>query len=192
MKKRLILDLGHGINTHGKRSPIYKDGFQLFEWKFNRLIGEMISAKIDKSIEVVTTCGDYDMSLSARVAEINRLSNGYDALAISIHGNAFSDQSIHGFEVFTHYNASLKSKQLATEIFNQVHEFTRLNLRPCWSSGDPSKQAYFTVLGCNCPIVLTENGFYTNEEQARWMMSDNGVNQIAGFHVAAIEKVFGI
>lgn len=32
----VILDAGHGYNTKGKRSPVWSDGSQLFEWEFNR------------------------------------------------------------------------------------------------------------------------------------------------------------
>ena len=31
-----ILDPGHGINTPGKRSPVWGDGRQLFEHEFNK------------------------------------------------------------------------------------------------------------------------------------------------------------
>ena len=42
----VILDNGHGINTPGKRSPVWDDGTQLFEWKFNRnIVKELL--KID-------------------------------------------------------------------------------------------------------------------------------------------------
>ena len=46
MNKHLwILDAGHGINTKGKRSPVWKDGSQLLEWEFNRAIVNRIAEK---------------------------------------------------------------------------------------------------------------------------------------------------
>lgn len=33
---KILLDNGHGYDTPGKRSPIWPDGSQLFEWEFNR------------------------------------------------------------------------------------------------------------------------------------------------------------
>ena len=35
-KTLVILDNGHGIDTPGKRSPIWEGNTQLFEWDFNR------------------------------------------------------------------------------------------------------------------------------------------------------------
>ena len=46
MKKTIILDNGHGIETPGKRSPIWKDGTQLFEWEFNRDVVRHIASKL--------------------------------------------------------------------------------------------------------------------------------------------------
>ena len=45
MKSMVILDNGHGKETSGKRSPIWSDGSQLFEWEFNRDIVQRISNK---------------------------------------------------------------------------------------------------------------------------------------------------
>ena len=41
MKPIVILDNGHGEETAGKRSPVWGDGSQLFEWEFNRDIGRL-------------------------------------------------------------------------------------------------------------------------------------------------------
>jgi hypothetical protein len=57
----VILDAGHGYNTKGKRSPVWSDGSQLFEWEFNRDVVKRIREGIiktkvmtvDKSKEIV-------------------------------------------------------------------------------------------------------------------------------------------
>ena len=41
--KIVILDNGHGQETPGKRSPVWSDGKQLFEWEFNRDIVRRIA-----------------------------------------------------------------------------------------------------------------------------------------------------
>ena len=43
----IILDNGHGKETPGKRSPIWRDGSQLFEYEFNRDIVKRISVMLD-------------------------------------------------------------------------------------------------------------------------------------------------
>ena len=46
MKPIVILDNGHGEETAGKRSPVWGDGSQLFEWEFNRDIVRRIAAML--------------------------------------------------------------------------------------------------------------------------------------------------
>jgi hypothetical protein len=42
----IVLDRGHGIDTPGKRSPIWKNDTQLIEWEFNqRVIDKVACAK---------------------------------------------------------------------------------------------------------------------------------------------------
>ena len=40
---RILLDNGHGQETPGKRSPVWADGSQLFEYEFNRDIVRRIA-----------------------------------------------------------------------------------------------------------------------------------------------------
>lgn len=42
-KLRILLDNGHGNETPGKRSPVWPDGSQLFEYEFNRAIVHRIA-----------------------------------------------------------------------------------------------------------------------------------------------------
>ena len=75
----VILDNGHGINTPGKRSPVWDDGTQLFEWKFNRNIVNSIIEYLNVAeisyVNLVTE--DTDISLSDRVSRINELYSKY-------------------------------------------------------------------------------------------------------------------
>ena len=38
----------------------------------------------------------------------------------------------------------------------------------------------------NCPSILTESGFYTNEKECQYMLSIKGKNEIAAIHHNAI------
>ena len=46
---KILLDNGHGYDTPGKRSPIWPDGSQLFEWEFNRDIVSRIEILLKKA-----------------------------------------------------------------------------------------------------------------------------------------------
>lgn len=86
-----ILDNGHGYNTPGKCSPVWKDGTQLKEWEFNRKIVREISIRLNNlGIEnMILVPEKEDISLSERVRRVNDIySHRKDILLISVHGNA--------------------------------------------------------------------------------------------------------
>ena len=73
MKPIVILDNGHGEETAGKRSPVWGDGSQLFEWEFNRDIVRRIAAKLDDlaiGYEILTPETN-DVSLAERCRRAN-------------------------------------------------------------------------------------------------------------------------
>ena len=89
----VILDNGHGRETPGKRSPIWSDGSQLFEWEFNRDVVRRISEQLNnKGIEnTIIVPEDKDISLSERVKRTNAICSKYGAnncLFISVHATA--------------------------------------------------------------------------------------------------------
>ena len=103
----VILDAGHGKETLGKRSPVWKDGTQLFEWEFNRDIVNKIYrylvASSISTIKIINT--DEDISLLKRTEIINKIYNDYKnkyfVYLFSIHGNAFDNNEVNGVEAFT-------------------------------------------------------------------------------------------
>ena len=111
---KILLDNGHGYDTPGKRSPIWPDGSQLFEWEFNRDIVSRIEILLKKAgISCVRLVPEKeDISLSERCKRANTIAKQSDCLLISIHANAGGGS---GGEVFT-YLGSHKSKSYA-EIF---------------------------------------------------------------------------
>ena len=88
----VILDNGHGKKTSGKRSPVWPDGSQLFEWEFNRDIVSRICDMLDavgiRYERLVPE--DVDISLKERCRRANAINDRTDGqcFLISIHGNA--------------------------------------------------------------------------------------------------------
>ena len=57
--------------------------------------------------------------------------------------------------------------------------------------GDPDKESQFYILKHTvCPAVLSENFFFDNEKDCRFMMSDDGKERIAKVHFEAIKKLY--
>jgi N-acetylmuramoyl-L-alanine amidase len=189
----IILDNGHGVNTPGKRSPIWSDGSQLFEWEFTRDIVKRISHELEalhiKNAVIVPEA--LDVSLKARVGRANRLAEDYPgSFFISIHGNASEIPNTGtGWEIWTSPGQT-ESDKIASIFFESAKEnLADFKMRSDCSDGDPDKESKFYVLMKTiCPAILTENLFYDNEKDCKFMMSEEGCAIIAKLHVEAIVK----
>lgn len=193
MKPIVILDNGHGEETAGKRSPVWGDGSQLFEWEFNRDIVRRIAAKLDDlgiGYEILTPETN-DVSLSERCRRANEIYRNYNEMAflVSVHANAGGGT---GWEVYTSPGET-KADVIATvfaEEAQRVFVPDGWRMRFDYSDGDPDKEAAFYILKhTSCPAILTENFFMDTEKDCRFIMSDAGREQIADMHVAAIKRV---
>lgn len=193
MSKVVILDNGHGKETAGKRSPIWGDGSQLFEWEFNRDIVRRIAEKLqaDGIPYRVLVPEENDVSLTERARRANEYAKEFNgkAYVLSIHANAGGGT---GWEVYTSPGQT-PSDAIATVFFEEAgREFVPdgWRMRSDYSDGDPDKEANFAILTkTTCPAVLTENFFMDTEKDCRFIMSEDGRERIANMHVAAIKRV---
>ena len=193
MKPIVLLDNGHGKETAGKRSPVWSDGSQLFEWEFNRDIVRRIAKKLqaDGIPYRVLVPEENDVSLTERARRANEYVKEFNgkAYVLSIHANAGGGT---GWEVYTSPGQTA-SDAIATVFFEEAgREFTPdgWRMRPDYSDGDPDKEANFAILTkTTCPAVLTENFFMDTEKDCRFIMSEDGRERIANMHVAAIKRV---
>ena len=135
--------------------------------------------------------GEKDMTLSERVKIVNGYCKKYgtkNCLLISIHSDAFTKKSAHGWSCFTSPGET-KSDEFATMLYAAARKmWPSETLRKDNTDGDPDKEANFTVLTkTNCAAVLSENFFMTNEvECKKYLMNRRGRKQIAQVHVNAI------
>jgi N-acetylmuramoyl-L-alanine amidase len=193
MSKTIILDNGHGNNTPGKRSPKWGDGTQLFEYEFNRDIVKRIAAMLtkDKVNVIILVPESNDVSLQERCNRANRIykNSGNSAILISVHGNAGGGT---GWECYTTVGKT-KSDSIATILCEEAAaEFAKdgWKIRSDMSDGDPDKESQFYILKhTNCPAVLTENFFFDNRKDCKFMMSEEGRNRIASMHYKAIKRI---
>lgn len=193
MKPIVLLDNGHGKETAGKRSPVWSDGSQLFEWEFNRDIVRRIAEKLeaDGIPYRVLVPEENDISLTERARRANEYAKEFNgkAYVLSIHANAGGGT---GWEVYTSPGQT-PSDAIATVFFEEAgREFVPdgWRMRSDYSDGDPDKEANFAILTkTTCPAVLTENFFMDTEKDCRFIMSEDGRERIANMHVAAIKRV---
>lgn len=189
----VILDNGHGRETAGKRSPVWSDGKQLFEWEFNRDIVQRISLQLN-SLQIpyrVLVPEDSEPGLTVRANRANAIyEEDKDSFVVSIHANAGGGT---GWEAHTSPGKT-KSDEYSAIFYRHAH----IALAPEWkirkgssAPDDPDWDSQFTILTkTKCPAVLTENMFMDTEVDCRFIMSEQGRQRIANLHVDAIKEIF--
>lgn len=191
--KTIILDNGHGQETAGKRSPIWPDGSQLFEWEFNRDIVRRIATMLEmKGIDYrILVPEDADISLDLRCTRANRIcaEKGADnCILLSIHANAGGGT---GWECYT-TPGETGADRYATILAGEAEKILKpqgWKIRSDYSDGDPDKESDFYILKHTlCPAILTENLFMDTEKDCRYMMSEKGRQEIAEIHYNSILK----
>lgn len=187
-KKTIIIDPGHGGFDPGKvgiGNLLEKD----INLKISLILKDLLEAE---GFEVIMTrtqdCGLYSegdsnkkrADMQKRVEIIN---NSTAVLAVSIHQNSFEQESSRGAQVFYH-QASEKGKILGeilqetikTEIGDGNHRLAKSN------------DSYFMLRKTQCPLVIVECGFLTNNEEAKLLIQDEYQKKMASAIVKGINN----
>jgi N-acetylmuramoyl-L-alanine amidase len=198
---KILIDNGHGIETAGKRSPVWADGSQLLEWKYAREIAQRVEFELNKQgvqVERIVK-EDNDISLSERCRRANIIATKVgvsNCLLVSIHNNSANEKTpgkARGWEIHTYLGKS-KSDEYATIFWNEAKNIlpTGTKMRGDWTDGDPDWDSNLAILrDTRCAAVLTENLFMDNAEDCRYLLSDEGKSAIVKIHVQAILKIVG-
>lgn len=187
MKKPVILlDNGHGIDTPGKRSPVWKNGSQLFEFEFNRDIVKRVAGRLS-SLDIpykILVPEIWDIPIKERAKRANAIK---ESILISIHANAGEGT---GFEIFTSPGKT-QSDLIATILCQECKKaFPEFKMRFDQSDGDPDKEAELGILmKTKGPSILTENLFMDTERDCQFLMTEEGRQRIAEYHIRAIKRI---
>jgi N-acetylmuramoyl-L-alanine amidase len=197
----LLIDNGHGKETPGKRSPLLPDGRRLLEWEFTRAVAKRcveLAPQYGLNV-VILVPEDSDIALSERAARANRYMKAHRnerCVLLSIHGNAAGNgnswMTARGWEAWTTVGKT-NSDKLAEQLYNAARKFfpSDTKFRMDKADGDQDKESNFTVIyKAICPAVLTENFFYDNLEDCRYMLSYEGIDAIARAHLAGTVYYF--
>lgn len=190
---KILIDNGHSKATPGKCSP----DRSFFEWKFNREIAVPLVDELRKrgyDAERIVTEDNHDVTLTERCNRVNKWCKELgtkNVIFISIHADAApkDKKSIwskaRGFTVHVAKNASEASKKLAQSLYEEAIK------RKLQGNRSVPKCHYWTdnftvVAKTLCPAVLTENLFYTNQEDLKFLQSEEGKATIVDLHVQGI------
>lgn len=167
-KKVIVIDAGHG----GHDSGAMIDGFE--EKAIVEKIGKKIKAlNKDENVEIVLLRdGDHFMGLSERVSVINNLKPD---LVVSLHVNANKDTEKSGLEVYVSNKneqfkqvSTMKAEKLLSNISNQS-----------LAKGEVKEAPFYIMKNSNCPAVLIELGYLSNDKDRNYITSENGQNELA-------------
>ena len=201
----IILDNGHGDNTPGKRSPKFPDGSQLLEYEFNRDVVRRIAALLDEEgieYRILVPEVNKDIALSTRAARANAYCDEYGVgkcAFISVHSNAVGMgdkwEKAKGWSVWT-TKGKTNSDRFAKIMYEEAqavfpqHGRTLLDGK-VQGNGNPGpdyEENFTVIFKTKCVAILTENFFFTNKEEATWLMTDEARDLIAQVHVNAIKR----
>lgn len=199
---KILIDNGHGNNTAGKRSPWsankVKPEIEFYEYKWNREIAKPIVEELVKrgyDAELLVT-EETDISLTERVNRVNKICSDHgknNVILVSVHSNAAGDGSAwmngQGWEAYTTVGKT-KSDKLAECLYEEAEKiFTGKKIRKDTSDEDSDKEANFKIIYKSaCPAVLTENFFYDNVDDVKYILSSEGRNAVIKTHVNGIIK----
>lgn len=191
MDKIVLFDNGHGQETPGKRSPIWKDGRQLFEWEFNRdMVRRIILKCYQAGMRAVNLVPEEsDVLLKERCKRANMWydrCNG-NCVVVSIHANAGGGT---GFEVYTSPGQT-KADEIATALIEQLQQdFPEIKMRKDMADGDPDKEAEFYILKhTKAPAILAENLFMDNESDCQLLMTEDFRDKLADSYVSFLKTL---
>ena len=199
-KMVILIDNGHGNNTPGKKSPYscygVKPEIVFFEYLWNRQIAKPIVEQLNEkgyNAQLLVT-EDNDISLPERVRRVNKICSQVgtkNVILISIHANAAGNgkewKNAQGWCAFTS-KGNTKSDIIAEYLYNEAEKnFKGRKIRKDMSDGDRDWEENFAMTyKTYCPAVLTENFFYDNIDDVKYILSPEGREAVIKTHVDGI------
>lgn len=182
-EKVVVIDSGHGGNDPGKigiNSALEKDINLQIAQKIQKLLEE-------QGVKVVMTREDESSlreskteDLKARVELINQTK---PSLVVSIHQNSYSDESIHGAQVF-YYTHSKEGENAAKVLQEALRQIEPENHRQA-----KANDTYYLLKKTEVPMVIVECGFLSNRKEAEQLCSEEYQIQVAQAVVDGILEI---
>ena len=197
--KLIALDDGHGMNTGGKRTPLFSDGTFMKENEFNAKVVDYLDVELQRcGFSTLLVAGGSsdgsDVPLATRTGLANNtIKNKYNKQAdlfISVHANAHTGSwgTANGLETFVATGLSTTSTtyKYARIIHKWIMKGTQLRDRGI-------KFGNFHVLtATKMPSFLVELGFMDNLKEAELLKSDEYRKECAKELAQAICEIYEV
>ena len=207
MNINILLDAGHGgLDENGNyvtapdKMVSYED-FDIFEGVINRKICNKVIEKLPKDVNYnFITSGYEDTPIWKRNEIIKHIGKECNdqVIVISVHCNWWSDPDAKGIQAHCYgkngYVSESGSKignlfiEKAEKLINNYNGY-KLNVRK-ESPDSPVRPRNYAILRDHpYPSILTENGFMSNYDDAKFLMSEEGQEFIADIHVETVKAI---
>lgn len=175
----IVIDPGHGGFDPGKvgindalekeinlsisfklKTALEKEGYEI-----------VLTRTTDTGLNTATDKSKKSADMRNRVKVIN---DTKPLLAISIHQNSYPSESVKGAQVF-YYKASEEGKKLAEIIQESMKRLLDSNNKRV--AKDNSN--YYMLTHTQCPTVIVECGFLSNQQEARMLLDEDYQEKVA-------------
>lgn len=178
-KITVVVDAGHGGRDPGKiavNGALEKDINLSIAKKLKRLLEQndinvIMIREDDSGLYSDSDSNKKAADMRKRVGIINK-SNA--VLAISIHQNSFTQESIKGAQVF-YYNNSEQGKKFAELMQEQLKKSLQDGNKRMAKSND----SYYMLKKVQCPIIIVECGYLSNNAEAALLIDENYQERMA-------------
>ena len=182
--KRIAIVIGHTAAAPGARAV---QGF--YEYEFNTEIAKYMVGELAKNVNLLPTIWTRDhMTIKGTY---KRLQAFRPDIGVELHFNSFNTVA-NGCEML-HLNGSTASKRLAQcfqdavlDLAHQYNYFLQDRGLKSISKGD---RGYTSLIGLNCPQIITEPCFGDNHNDSRIL---NHPHHLALTYVKAINAYFSL
>lgn len=169
----IVVDAGHGGSDPGK---IGINDAQ--EKDINLEIAEKLQKMLqEQGIKVIMTREDgkglADSKVEDLKARVEVINKNNPALAVCIHQNSYSDERIHGAQVF-YYTHSAEGEKAAL-----IMQEALLEIDPDNSRQAKANTSYYMLKTTKPPVLIVECGFLSNREEAEKLVTDEYQEQVA-------------
>lgn len=189
-KLTIILDAGHGGMDPGKVGIN-----QALEKEINLAIAEKLQDLLElNDIHVIMTRetdeGLYESSdRNKKNADLKKrveiIKNSNAVIAVSIHQNSYSSESVKGSQVFYH-KKSAEGKELAEILQKQMVK----SLDPNNHRIAKANESYYMLKKTEIPLVIVECGFLSNSSEAALLITEEYQEKVAwAIHLGILKYI---
>lgn len=178
-KLTVVIDPGHGGFDPGKvgvTGVLEKDINLSIALKLKVFLEEndINVIMIRETDEGLYSEGDSNKKVSDMRKRVEIINSSDAVIAVSIHQNSFTQESIKGAQVF-YYTNSQEGKTFAEIMQKQLKETIKDNNKREAKSND----SYYMLKKTNCPIIIVECGYLSNYNESLLLVEDTYQEKLA-------------